>query len=153
MALNPANTATVSGKDRSGESWSYSMNTEEAKWAEGAGNAEYIALVTATAALIDGVVTRRSFTETFRASNAKFSAAGQREQKFLVTYEDLVTLVPYNIELPCRKVTLDPPVNTDEYDITAVPFAAYVTALEAYITSPDGNPVNVTSIRLMGKNT
>lgn len=153
MAINPNYTTTISMHDRSGEPTSWSFNTIDDMQDEGATEATLVTLITATNALIDGVLNRYNFTRTHRVSNAKSSAAGQREEKFLVTYEDTVTLVPYTFELPCRKSALIPPINTDEYDITAAPFAAWVAAFEAHAASPDGNPVNVTSIRLMGKNT
>lgn len=153
MAINPSWVTTISMVDRSAEGTSWSIPTSDAFSEEGAGNTEFAALLTASAALIDGVRTRYNFTQTYRASNAVNASAGQREQKFLVTYEDQVTLAKYSFELPCRKVSLDPPVGTDEYVITAAPFAAFVTALEAYAKSPDGNIITVTSIRLMGKNT
>lgn len=152
MAINPAFGVTVSMRDRSGEPTSWSVNTTEARLADGAAGSEFIALGLATISLINGTVTRQNFTTTHRVSNAKFAAAGQREEKFLVSYEDQVTLVPYSFELPCRDTTLIPPANTDEYDLSLAPFAAYVTALEAFAVSPDGNTINVTSIRLMGKN-
>lgn len=153
MGLNPSATVTVSLKDRSGEPTSYSVPTTVANAAEGEGNTEFDALIPTIGALIDGIVTRYNFNQTFRVSNAKNSTSGQREEKFLVTYEDTVTKIPYSFELPCRKSSLIPPVRDDEYDITASPFAAFCTAFEAYATSPDGNAVNVTSIRLIGKNT
>lgn len=153
MALDPSYTLTMSYKDRSGESTSWSVPTDATHAAAGDGDTDFTALETATNALIDGVLVRENWTQTHRTGNLKHSAAGQREQKYLVTYEDIVTLVPYSFELPCRKVSIDPPVNTDEYDISVSPFAAYKTALEAYAVSPDGNGIRLISVRLIGKNT
>lgn len=152
MAINPSWVTSISMVDHSGEPTSWSVNTDKTHSDAGRTDADLIDLVTASAALINGAITRENFTETYKVSNSKFATAGQREEKFLVTYEDVTTLASYRFELPCRDTTLVPPANTDEYDITASPFAAFVTALEAYATSPDGNVINVTSIRLMGKN-
>jgi hypothetical protein len=152
MALNPTRKYTRSFVDRSGEPTSYSVHVEDAIIDGGFVGTEIAAYETAEAALRDGVLTREGFSIGLKVSNVDHASAGQREQKFLISYEDTVTLAPYDFELPCRKVSLDPPINTDLYDITASPFAAYVTALEALAVSPDGNPINVTSIRLIGKN-
>ena len=153
MAINPTITLTVSMVDRSGEPTSFSIPTSEANVVAGFSDVLWDPMQTALAALIDGQIQRWSGTFTTRVSNVTPASAGQREQKFLVSYQDDVTLAKYSFELPCRKVSLDPPLNTDEYVLTAAPFAAFVAALEGYALSPDGNAITVTSIRLMGKNT
>ncbi len=153
MPANPAYKAIMTVLDHSGEKSSWSVNTLAARLSEGEDNTEWDALNTAANALLDGLGTRSNFTQTNTHTNAKFAATGQREQKFLVTYEDNLSLASYSFEMPCRKTSLSPAAGTDEYDITASPFAAFVTALQAYAVSPEANSITVLSIRLIGKNT
>lgn len=139
--------------DRSAETSSWSVPTDEARFVEGYAGALFSALEVAAAAIADGSITRVNWTKTHKVSNQTAATVGQREQKYLVTYEDTVTLAKYSFELPCRDATINPAQFTDEYDITVAPFLAFCSALEAYAVSPDGNAINVKSIRLMGKNT
>lgn len=114
-------------------------------------NALVVAYVNAVDALTDGVIDQYASSQVIRGLTLS-QGAGQREHKFLVRYADDVTLERFTFTIPTRKVTLEPPVGTDRYDITAAPFAGFVTAFEALAVSPRGNTVTVTDIVLAGRN-
>jgi len=153
LAINPSYKTTYSYVDHSGEPTSFSVNVAQSDWLEGDANTDENAFATSVAALVDGLMKRKNFTQTKILSNAPYASAGQREQKYEIGYQDAITLVPNSFELPVRKVSLVPPADSDLYDITASPFAAFVTAAQEYVVSPDGNPITVLYIRLIGRNT
>jgi len=78
--------------------------------------------------------------------------AAQIELKWLVTYHDNTTLRRYNFSIPCAEtVHLDSVKRGfaaigDKYHVDA-----FVAATEAYILSPEGNPITIENIRLVGR--
>ena len=158
--INPATVASATVVDRSGELSKTSFNLDPDLWlawvadptAGGPENTRVTAFTAAWNGICDGTRIRRHLTRSYRASNVANASAGQREERWLVTYEDTSTNAIYTMELPCRKQTLQPDEGTDFVDITEAPFSTFVTALEDVALSPDGNPINVLSIRIMGRN-
>lgn len=108
------------------------------------------AFLSALASVIDGTILRRSVTTTRRVSNAR-TGAGQREEKWLVIYQDNTTLELYQCELPTRKTSLQPPIGTDKVDLTIAPWSTFKSAFESAV-SPNGNSITVLEIRLIGRN-
>lgn len=153
---NPETNFTMTVVDRSGEisrfSFTPSADFLSADPLGGTPGATAANLYSAVASLIDGVTIRRSLNTTRKISNSPYASAGQREEKWLVVFQDNVSLDLYTLELPCRKPSLQPPVNSDEVDLTAAPFSTFKAAFEAAALSPDGNAVTVLSIRLIGRN-
>lgn len=152
MAQNPAFTYSQSRVDRSGERSRFSVNVQSSEGFGGSESAEQVAFKAAIESVCNGALVSESLTDVNKVSNVVNAATGQREEKWLVSYEDTVTLALYQTELPCRDTAIQPPVNTDEVDLTAAPWVAFTTAWEAYVLSPDGNPTNLTSVRLIGRN-
>jgi len=152
MPRNPTIGVTFSRVDRSGEPSGYSLHTATME-SMGTESLELIAWNTAVDTVVDGLAVKRSAIETKKLSNESHSTAGNREEKWLCSYSDNVNLAIYQFELPMRKSTVLPPVNTDLVDLTAVPWVAFKTAFEAFASSPDGNPITLVSVQLMGKNT
>lgn len=78
----------------------------------------------------------------------------QRELKYLVRYFDEVTLARYSFEIPCADVGTEAwfKQNTDELDLSNATVAAAVTQIETDVRSPDGNPIEVIGITLVGRN-
>lgn len=78
----------------------------------------------------------------------------QREVKWLVQYFDEVTLARYTFEIPCADTSNEAwfKQNTDELDLTNATVAAAVTNLQTGTLSPDGNTIEITNIRLVGRN-
>lgn len=75
----------------------------------------------------------------------------QRERKWLVTYRDDVTEQLYQFEIPAANLTGNLLPNSDEADLTSTDWAAFITAFEAVVLSPDGNAVTVESARHVGR--
>lgn len=157
MARNPETTFSITIVDRSGELSRIAFTPTDAFLTD-ALDATPNPLSTAglfliaLSSLIDGQPLRRSYTQTLRVQNLQFASSGQREEKWLVVYEDNVTKALYSFELPCRKTSLLPPVNQDEVDLSAAPFSAFKSAAESSVLSPDGNPITVRAIKLIGRN-
>lgn len=152
MARNPTFVFTQARVDRSGEPCSISFNvTDGAFDLEDLGA---IALMNAIDNVIDGAVKTGTLSTITRVSNVAHATTGQREDKWLLQYEDTTTHVLYNMELPCRKKTLEPPVDTDLMPLAEAPWSALKTAFDnGIIKSPDGNAVSLQSVRYVGRNT
>lgn len=152
MPRNPTIEVTFSRVDRSGEYSGFSLHTATVQDMANE-SLELIAWNTAVGTVCDGEAVKRSAISTKKLSNAKYAAAGNREEKWLLFYSDNVTLAIYQTELPMRKSTVLPPINTDMVDLTAVPWVAFKSAFEAFAKSPEGNAVTLVGVQLMGKNT
>lgn len=157
MARNPDTTATFTYVDRSGEGARISVSPSDALLEDitkpnvpvGSVAANFLA---ALASIADGQIVRRSVTTTVKLSNAAYAAEGQREERWLVVYQDNVTFALYSFEIPCRKASVKPPANQDEVDLTVAPWVNFKTATEAAVVSPDGNPITVLMVKLIGRN-
>lgn len=81
------------------------------------------------------------------------SAYANRETKMLVSYEDTTTFKRYTLTIPMPNLgTVLRLPNTDLFDMSDEPLAAFITAFEANALSQDGNAVNVLSCKLVGRN-
>lgn len=82
----------------------------------------------------------------------------QRERKWLIKYYDSVTFRQFRVELGCADAALLPATNTDTVNLQvgAVPpgaWAAFVTAFEQLVDTPDGNDAKLLEAVLVGRNT
>lgn len=116
-----------------------------------------VALQDALATAVDGISKGNRF-QTVRQANIIYGSqvapvddTAQRENKWLVSYEDDVLFNRHSIEIPCAD-TQFLTAGTDLADLTATEMAAFVTAFEAYAKSPQGNAVTVLSIKHVGRN-
>jgi len=78
----------------------------------------------------------------------------QREMKWLVQYQGDVSGKLFSSEIAAPDITDNVVPNTDTADITSTDWAAFVTAFEAYVKSPDDATETVTVIgaHLVGRN-
>lgn len=148
MARNPNYTLSYTLRDRSKENASFSLNTDGLIDISDVLPVEVTNFETALATVVDGTITNRRALISRKASNADVGA-GQREDRFMITYEDTVTLAIYTTEIGTRKSTLVTRAGEDRYDLDTAPFQGFVTAFEALARSFDGNPVNVLSITIV----
>lgn len=151
MARNPSYTFTQTRVDRSGEKARISFNVQDGQFDTEA--PEEAAWLTAIGTVCDGTVISGQLSTVTRVSNVSHSEAGQREEKWLLIYEDTTTHVQYTMDLPCRKASVQPPVNTDLVDLAVAPWPAFKTAFEnGAVKSPDGGAVQLNAVRLVGRN-
>jgi len=97
---------------------------------------------------------RTSYVNDINVVNAS-TADAQRERKWLVTYQATTSHKLFRLELPCAN--LDPDFllpNSDIADLDSTEMAAFVSAFEAFVRSPDNGTeaVQVISIRHVGRN-
>jgi hypothetical protein len=76
----------------------------------------------------------------------------QREIAIRVAYQDTVTGKKYRFDVPGPVDDLYPPQGTDVVPLSNLIAAAFIAVFEEVCRSVDGNPVVVTSIRLVGRN-
>jgi len=78
----------------------------------------------------------------------------QRELKWLVQYQGDSSGKLFSAEIACPDVTDNVLVNSDIADLASTDWAAFVTAFESYVRSPDNGTETVTVIgaRLVGRN-
>jgi hypothetical protein len=77
----------------------------------------------------------------------------QREIAIRVSYVDTVTAKKYRFDIPGPIDACYPATGTDVIPLGNVEAAAFILVFEANALSPDGNAVQVTGLRLVGKNT
>lgn len=152
MARNPGYQYTVSMVDRSGERASFSLGAGAAAMDLATIPTELANLFTAIDTVCDGQRISVNAVVSKRLSTNFTAGDGQREEKWLASYHDSTTLASYQIELPCRKASVKPPVGQDFVDLTASPWSGFKTAFEAAVFSPDGNAVVLDRVTLIGRN-
>lgn len=78
----------------------------------------------------------------------------QRELKWLVQYMGDTSGKTFSVEIACPDVTDNVAPNTDIADLSSTDWAAFVTAFEAFVKSPDNGTeaVSVIGARLVGRN-
>lgn len=154
MARNPNFTVSFSGKDRSGENYRFTINTDAAYDVStyASGDHLYDFVNVNVAAVCDGHITNLSSNSAKKLSTVAHATDGQREQRWICFYHDNTTLAPYTLELPCLDPAVKPPLGTDEVDLTAVPWAAFLVAFNLAVFSPDGNPCTLDKVILGGSN-
>lgn len=123
-----------------------------------AGN--YVAVGTAVGALqsaIDAVIVgnlasdRIIAVDNFITRARPASPAAQRENKWLLIYEDNTTHRLYRNELPTADLTLLTGGSDFISDLTVAPWAAFKTAFEAVVLSPAGNATTLREVQFVGK--
>lgn len=121
-------------------------------------DAQYAAFVSfydAIVAITEGLRVGANFGNAYpivAANTPASSPNAQRERKWLVRYRDGTALKDYQMELPCADLTFLDPNNREYADMSDTDVAAFVTAFEAFVISPDGNAVTVQSIQHVGRN-
>lgn len=96
--------------------------------------------------------------DSLSAMDAKYAQTppgsdfAQREIGLMLTYTDTVTGKSYRITVPGPDWTNIRSAGTDMADMTSVKMAAFKTAFEEHVVSPDGNAVSLVSGRLVGRN-
>lgn len=88
------------------------------------------------------------------SNDAPVDAEAQREKKWLVTYRANTSEKLFRMEIPCALPTGQLLPASDEADLTTTEMAAFVSAFETFVRSPDNGTENVTvvSIRFVGRN-
>jgi hypothetical protein len=84
------------------------------------------------------------------ASNYPTDVHAQRENKWLIRYEDTTTHQVYRNEVPGADLTLLA-TNSDMADLSLTAWTDFITAFEAVVKSPDGNAVNFLDAEFVGK--
>jgi len=82
------------------------------------------------------------------------SPYAQRELKWLVQYQGDSSGKMFSVEIAAPDITDNVVENTDIADLASTDWAAFVTAFESYVRSPDNGTETVTVIgaRLVGRN-
>lgn len=137
---------TFTVRDRSDEYSSVQFNIEnidETSWT--ATNTQVAAVQAALAALTTGNIARRSLTafsepvDDTRPANPY----AQRELGLRLFYQDTDNQKKYHITVPCPDLLVVGSGGTDEVDLSGISVVnALVNALEPFMVSPDGGPVN-----------
>lgn len=149
----PTNQLTYSFRDASKEGASTQINTVQL-----ADNPAYLTAVDNLANAIGGITNGTLLAdESFRVnrrSNAIPAQPAAREIKLLVRFEDNVTLKRYSVTIPTLNTSAVTFLGqTDDIDITAPPaVATFVSAFEALVASPVGNPVTIIQMTRVGRN-
>lgn len=105
-------------------------------------------------ALIAGNHLRRTVTaETFvDAATLPTNPNAQRETKGRFVYRDTVNGELGSFEIPAIDLTVVAQQGTDVIDLEEISVAAFVAVYEANCTSRDGNPVEVLTGQIVGRN-
>ena len=78
------------------------------------------------------------------------SAFAQREAKWLVRYHDSAN--NWKLEIPCPDLQFLDTNNKGFLDLSGTEGAAFVSAFEAFVLSPDGLATTVDSVQHVGRN-
>lgn len=90
----------------------------------------------------------------FQTSTPPSDPFAQRESKWLIDYRDAVTEETYRMELGTADLDqLDPNDRAHAHIGDAGVVDAFVTALEAFALSKDGNAIEVVEMTFVGRNT
>lgn len=157
MARNPDVTVSLTYVDRSGEGARVQFAPSDALAEDITkvnlpANSVAANLIAALQSVSDGAIVRRSMTTSVKLANTAAANEGQREERWLVVYQDNTTMALYSFEVPCRKANIKPPLGQDNVDLTVAPWTTFKSAVEAAVVSPDGNAITVLAVRLIGRN-
>lgn len=149
MAVNPDFTFEYTMLDLSGEKSTVTVHSDQTI-------VDYATKITALKTAIDTIslCTGAAFTQATKTviTNSRIGA-GQREDKYLVEYQDNTSLAKGSFSIPGRDdATYSTVPGTDYYDLTETDMAALVTAIQAVVRSPDNHAVTVTGIKAVGRN-
>lgn len=158
MPINPQHSGSFTFLDASAEKGSVSFNYGEITAISIPGFlTEYGAFRSAVEAVSIGnlVADQWAGDKTKYTNTVPTDRSAQRERKWLVIYEDVTTLSLYRMEIPCADYDLTDVFEgeTENVDLAQTEIAAMVAAFETLCRSPEGNAVNVTAIRGVGRNT
>jgi len=113
------------------------------------------ALVAAVTDLTIGELTKQTMNLVIYDTPAiPSSPYAQRELKWLVSYQGDSSGKLFSVEIAAPDITDNVVVNTDVADLASTDWAAFVTAFESYVRSPDNGTETVTVIgaRVVGRN-
>ena len=101
-----------------------------------------------------GNLQSKQYAEVTRISNQPAASdLAQRENKWLVRYEDTVTFDVGTFTIPCADLAgVTMIANTDRADLTAEPMLSLVNIVNAQVLSKAGNPVSVIEVKYVGRN-
>lgn len=155
MAINPQHNFSLTYRD-------YSNEPSTSKGNMGAITALTIAaflaqfgdLKNAQQALSLGTLVHDSWTgdSTVYSGSLPTDLNAQRERKWRVEFEDTSNFTKGRYEIPVAKVTGLLLPNSDQANLSAAEWVAFIAAFEAMCKSPDGNGVNVLGATLVGRN-
>lgn len=117
--------------------------------------ADIDALQLALAAIINGHIAKRTIiVEDDKVNDTRpASPYAQRENKWIVKYQDDVTQKKYTLQLPTAELVIMSDGGDDMLDIVGITVAAtFVTWLEDHMLSPDGNAITVNSMGFGARN-
>lgn len=117
--------------------------------------AAFAAFLAGVAGITLGVVTNtieKAQDETFINPTPPADENAQRERKWLVQYYDTTTGERNSFSLPTADLTGFLLADSDKADLAVAAMATFVTAAEAYVRSPAGNPINILAIVHVGRN-
>lgn len=113
------------------------------------------ALQLALAAIVNGHIAKRTIiVEDDKVNDTRPATPyAQRENKWIVRYQDDVTQKKYTFQIPTAELVIMSDGGDDVLDIVGVTVAAtFVTWLETYALSPDGNAITVNSMSFGARN-
>jgi len=106
--------------------------------------------------LTNGVVNRSGFGNiSIGVNTPPTSVDAQREKKWLITYEGLVSGKLFQLEIPCADLGGDRLApNSDQANLLDADWTGFVTAFEAFAKTPDDptEGVNFLDARFVGRN-
>lgn len=109
---------------------------------------EAAALAAAIDALTIGELTKQTMNLVILDTPAiPTDPYAQRELKWLVTYVGDASGKSFNVEIAAPDLTGNTVVNSDVANLASTDWAAFVTAFEAYVRSPDNGTETVTVIK------
>ena len=148
---------SITFRDHNGELSNVRVHTDEVSGAAldyDAMLVEFVALQDAIAAITLGTKQKAERIQGNLVTNADAADINaQRERKWLVQYHDATSLKNYTLELPCADLArLDPNDKGNANIGDAGLVDAFITALQAYGTSPTGGAIVVDEISHVGRN-
>lgn len=117
---------------------------------------EVVALHAALEAVSNGNVAKQTIIaeDDLLNDTRPISPYAQRELKWLVQYQDTVSMKKYTFTIPCALLTLMSDGGDDYADIVGITaWATLVTWLENWMQSPEGNAISVNRVSVVGRNT
>lgn len=85
-------------------------------------------------------------------ASAPTDPTSQRENKWLVRYQDTTNQKYGSFEVPCAILNSNTlPQHSDFADLTHAPWPAFVTAAEALVRSSDGNSISIKTAQFVGR--
>lgn len=133
-------------RDRSDEYSGVQFNIQdidETTWE--ATNNQVAAITVALASLTTGNIARRQLTASIEQINDTRPANpyAQRELGLRLFYQDTDSQKKYHLTVPCPDLLVVASGGTDEVDLSGISVVnALVNALEGFMVSPEGGPVN-----------